>query len=190
MSDQTLSAADAALRERITELSVHIACGGLRGPLQRRSVAYPDLPVKWQSCKDEDNPQHWPGHDVSREFDLCIVCFRATAGGSTRWSWLACDNCRDINKSLKATGVQPLPLGRHSIMNGIAIGRGSDVQRQSERLSAFSRGHAGLRAWRGHEYPRLASIFDADADIPLKEWQAQWRPGPAASRDAFERLHR
>jgi len=35
MTDQPLTAADAALRERITELSVHIPCGGLRGPAQR-----------------------------------------------------------------------------------------------------------------------------------------------------------
>jgi hypothetical protein len=35
MTERKLSATDAALRERITELSVHIPCGGLRDPLQR-----------------------------------------------------------------------------------------------------------------------------------------------------------
>jgi hypothetical protein len=39
MTEQQLSAADAALRERITKLSVHIPCGRLRGPVQGGPVA-------------------------------------------------------------------------------------------------------------------------------------------------------
>ena len=103
--ERKLSAADAALRERITELSVHIPCGGLRGPLQRRSRAYPDLPMRWQSCRDEDSPEKWEGCDVSRECDLCIICFRATAGGTSRWAWLACDDCRAVNKPSNPVGA-------------------------------------------------------------------------------------
>lgn len=82
MNDEQLTPADEALRERITELPVHIPCGGLRGPVQRSN---PDL---WQSCRHEDSPQKWEGVDVSRQYDPCIVCFRATAGGISRWSWL------------------------------------------------------------------------------------------------------
>lgn len=33
--------------------------------------------------------------------DLCVVCFRATAGGTLRWSWLACENCRAINDGIR-----------------------------------------------------------------------------------------
>ena len=110
MTERKLSATDAALRERITELSVHIPCGGLRGPLQRKSRAYPNLPVKWQSCPDEDCPEKWEGHDVSRERDLCIICFRATAGGTSRWSWLACDDCRAVNSAIESRwGFRPSP---------------------------------------------------------------------------------
>ena len=61
MVDERLSAADRALRTRITQLSVHIPCGGLRGPLQRTSRPYPGLPIRWQSCPDEDSPQKWAG---------------------------------------------------------------------------------------------------------------------------------
>ena len=78
MVERKLSATDAALRERITELSVHIPCSDLRGPVHGR----------WQSCRDEDSPEKWEGCDVSREYDLCIVCFRATAGGTSRWALL------------------------------------------------------------------------------------------------------
>lgn len=108
MAEPQLSPTDAALRARITELSVHIPCGGLRGPRQRKSSANPNLPVRWQSCQDEDSPERWPGCDVSRERDLCIICFRATAGGISRWSWLACEDCRAINNALeRAWGARP-----------------------------------------------------------------------------------
>jgi hypothetical protein len=111
MNKPQLSPTDAALRERITELSVHIPCGGLRGPLQRRSAVHSHLPVRWQSCRDEDAPEKWEGLDVSRQTDLCIVCLRATAGGTTRWAFLACDDCRALNDSIgKRWGFRPFAL--------------------------------------------------------------------------------
>jgi len=192
MAEPQLSPTDAALRARITELSVHIPCGGLRGPLQPRSSANPNLPVRWQSCQDEDSPERWPGCDVSRERDLCIICFRATAGGISRWSWLACEDCRAINNALeRAWGARPLALGRHSLMNGIGV-RGNappDVREaQIERLLKFAKGDDRLSEWRQHEYSWLAGRFDPLADVPLRVWQQQWPPGPHASYDAFVRL--
>lgn len=102
MTHQELSTADAALRERITELSVHIPCGGLRGPVQVPTRSHPEGTVRWQSCRDEDSPVKWEDADVSRDHDLCIICLRATAGGRSRWSWLACENCRAVNSAVEA----------------------------------------------------------------------------------------
>lgn len=183
MSDQPLTAADAALRERITELSVHIPCGGLRGPVQRTS---------WQCCRHEDSPQKWEGVDVSRHYDLCIVCFRATAGGISRWSWLACADCRSVNDAIaQVWGFRPFALGRHSLMNAIGLRGGASPkvqQRQAERLSEFAGGDWRLKGWRDHEYRLMAARFEPDADVPLREWQQAWPPGPAASREAFAQL--
>lgn len=184
MTSQPLSPADTALRERITELSVHIPCGRLRGPVQRRG--------KWQSCPHEDAPVKWDGVDVSREYELCIVCFRATAGGTSRWSWLACDDCRAVNDAVASVwGFRPFAFGRHSLMNGIGVRGGAPAevqQRQIERLKEFAGGDWRLRAWRDHEYPLLATRFDPDADIPLREWQQAWPPSRQASHDAFALL--
>lgn len=192
MTEQELSATDAALRERITELSVHIPCGGLRGPLQRKSKANPHLPVRWQSCRDEDSPQKWESEDVSRQFDLCVVCFRATAGGTSRWAWLACENCRAVNDSIGARwGFHPFALGRHSLMNGIGVRGGGSAEvteAQVARLAEFAKGDHDMREWRRREYARLAGRFDPLADIPLKVWQEEWEPGKSASVDAFARL--
>ena len=178
-----VSASDRAIRDRITELSVHIPCGGLRGP--QRSW-------QWQSCTCEDTPQQWQGYDVSRARDLCIVCFRDTAGGSSKWAWTACENCREVNTAIqRRSGVRPFALGRHSLMNGIGIHGGMPadvVDEMIAELVAFARGNSRLRAWRDTEYPRLAASFDPLADVPLSVWQAQWVPSLDASWDAFSRL--
>ncbi|WP_156687402.1 hypothetical protein [Mycobacterium sp. Marseille-P9652] len=184
MTKPELSPADAALRARITELSVHIPCGGLRGPVPSEG--------RWQSCPDEDTPQLWKGYDVSRAHDLCLVCARGIAGGKSRWSWLACDDCRAINAALERTwGVRPLALGRHSLMNGIGIRGGAppeDVERGADQLVAFARSVAALHNWHHQEYRRLADTFDPLADIPLRTWQQQWPPSREASADAISRL--
>lgn len=186
MTERKLTATDAALRERITGLSVHIPCGGLRGPLGAGNFA------RWQSCRDEDSPEKWEGCDVSRDYDLCIICFRATAGGRSRWAWLACEDCRAVNTALEsAWGFRPFALGRHSLMNGIGV-RGGDPpevqEAQIARLAEFAKGDDRLREWKRQEYWRLASRFDPLADIPLRVWQQEWPPGRGASWDAFSRL--
>lgn len=191
MTERKLSATDAALRERISELSVHIPCGRLRGPVPP-TCKWPHLHGRWQSCPDEDSPERWPGCDVSREHDLCIICFRATAGGHTRWSWLACYDCLAVNTELESSwGFRPFALGRHSLMNGIGV-RGGDPpevqEAQIDRLLEFAKGDNRLQQWKTQEFRRLASRFDPLADIPLRIWQKEWVPGSSASWDAFSRL--
>lgn len=190
MTEQELSAADVALRQRITELSVHIPCGRLRGPIVRGGPG--SLPRRWQSCPHEDTREVWTDCDVSEKCALCIVCFRGTAGGPSRWAWLACEDCRAINNALGTVwGARPFALGRHSLMNGIGVrgGASPDVQKaQLARLMRFAGGDSRLRNWRGQEYRRLASRFDPLADIPLRVWQHEYSPGRKASADAISRL--
>jgi hypothetical protein len=83
------------LCEHITELSVHIPCGCLRGRVLGR----------WQSCPDEDSPEEWEDCDVSSARDLFIVCLGVTADGVSRWTWLGCDDCRAINAALERHGA-------------------------------------------------------------------------------------
>jgi len=183
---EEVSATDAALRQRIHNLGVHIPCGGIRGPVPGFG------PRLWQSCRCEDHPLKWHGVDVSTQYDLCIICFRATAGGVSRWSWLACEDCRAVNSSLiLPPGVRSFALGRHSLMNGIGVRGGAPPEVQEEqlaRLQAFFRGDDRLRSWRREEYGRLASVFDPLGDVPLEDWQQQWPPSRRASVDAFRRL--
>ncbi|MCP9274043.1 hypothetical protein [Mycolicibacterium arenosum] len=192
MTDDDPSSLDTAVRERITELSVHIACGGIRGPIQQPSRAYPNLPIRWQSCRDEELPVKWEGADVSRMVDLCTICLRGNAGGPSRWAWTACTDCRAINDDIgKRWGFKPFELGRHSVMNGIGVRGGLGPEQRVaalEHLDEFRKGDSDIRAWRVREYRRLASRYDPLADIPLTTWQRDWPPGRQASRDAFDRL--
>jgi hypothetical protein len=173
MTERTLSVADAALRERVTELSVHIPCGGLRGPLQRKSRYYPELPVKWQSCSDEDSPEKWAGEDLFQLHDLCIICFRATAGRNVALVLARLQTMPEVNDAIASPqfGLRSFALGRRSLMNGIGIRGGTppDVQKlQHARLVEFLRGDNTLREWRKTEHARLASRFDPGADIALR----------------------
>jgi hypothetical protein len=43
------------------------------------------------------------------------------AGGTGRYSWDVCEVCLKFNRSLASKYGASLPLGRHSIMNGISI---------------------------------------------------------------------
>ncbi len=178
-----LSASDATIRRRIKELSVHIPCGGLRGPQPT---------WRWQSCPCEDNPVTWVGYDVSRARDLCIICFRDTAGGPSRWSWRACERCRHVSRVIEQrSGERAFSLGRHSLMNGIGLRSATPadvLDQQIATLVAFARGDGRLPRWRESEYGRLAAVFDPLADVPLREWQQQWVPSLDASWDAFSRL--
>lgn len=186
LADNIISTTDAAVRKRVEVLSVHVPCGGIRGPIQRGT--WPG----WQSCRCEDRPVRWQWADVSRAYDLCVVCFRATAGGPSRWSWLACENCRAVNREIgEIWGFDPFKLGRHSLMNGVGVrpdGPPDVRDAQVVRLREFARGDVRLRDWRRTEYPRLASSFDHLADVPLKVWQRRHPAGWHASHDAFARL--
>ena len=189
MTEHDLSPTDAALRERIIVLSVHIPCGGIRGPIQRATQRKFAI---WQSCSCEDEPEKWDWVDISRLYDLCRICLRATAGGTSRFSWIACADCRDINSAVhNAWGFRPFALGRHSLMNGIGVQGGAPRRLQEQqlaRLTEFARGDSRLREWRQAEYRRLAAHFDPLADVKLRIWQEVHPPSLEASRDAFARL--
>ena len=113
-----------------------------QSPADVRSPAVAILPVRGPSIEVV-------GRRCVREYDLCIICFRATAGGASKFSWLACADCRAVNQRLgRLPGVRGFALGRHSFMNGIAVRLDAPPEVQSDqldRLRAFSMGDDRLR---------------------------------------------
>ena len=59
--------------------------------------------------------------DCPSGYHLCDICAASLAGGTSRYSWNACEVCLKFNRKLATDYGVSLPLGRHSIMNGIAI---------------------------------------------------------------------
>ena len=190
-----LSERDRLLRSTLTELSVHTRCGRIRGPV-RHPVTRADGQRDdraWQSCACEDEPARWAGCDVSEKHALCVVCARGIAGGSSRWSWIGCANCREINSLLRQHVRLSLPLGRHSIMNGVAIRGDATPQVQQRATDAFMGlldQWRQLDAWRAAEVRRLVEFasFPVDADVPLRTWRTRLPASSEASIDAISRL--
>jgi len=146
-----------------------------------------------QGCPCEPS-EPWPDCDVSRAKDLCLVCARGTAGGTTRWSWLACGNCRAVEKGLQEwLGIRVLPLGRHSIMNGVALRVAQASQEEADafavRFEGLSLGWDGLYDWGHAEARRLAdAVVHGKPDVPLMVWQRTYPATVTASVDAYERF--
>lgn len=178
----------------VKELSVHVDCAGVRGPLPLSFVGDVSGVERRQHCSCEGEFEKWPDTDVSQLYALCALCQRGLAGGVTRWSWLACRLCRDVNSGFAATdGSRPLALGRHSIMNMVRA-KAQSVETE-ERVRAFVftnrvQEKLGLWAWHKLEVRKMAQLrgWKSDDDIPLRLWQETFRASAGASVDAFRRF--
>ena len=164
-------------------LWVHVPCGELRGMTE----------LGEQRCTCQARQDRWPGWDVSEIAQLCVVCVRGTAGGPTRWSWLACGNCRQLNEALGVSaGRGPLPLGRHSIMHGVAHRIAGASARTTEAFSVAVQsptiGWDELMRWRQEEVQRLSAGAGISDEVLLREWGHRFPAGDHESRDALRRL--
>ncbi len=73
-----------------------------------------------QRCRCEEY-KAYPGVDCPSGFQLCYMCAASVAGGTGRYSWNVCESCLKFNRKLGSKYGVSLPLGRHSIMNGLGI---------------------------------------------------------------------
>ena len=85
-----------------------------------------------QRCQCEKY-QAYPGVDCPSGFHLCFMCAASKAGGTSRWSWNACESCLKFNNRLKSKSGASLPLGRHSIMNGVSVPMNASKRIQEEK---------------------------------------------------------
>lgn len=170
------------MSERPWQLLVHLPCLQVRGWAGREQGC---------PCKPAEP---WPGCDVSRALDLCTVCARGTAGGTTRWSWLACTHCRSVEHALQDwLGIRVLPLGRHSLMNGVGLRVAGASEAEAAAFAVhfegLGLGWERLSAWGAAEARRLADrLGDGGPDVPLATWQKAFPPSVEASLDAYERI--
>jgi hypothetical protein len=110
-------------------------CGELRGPFiwTLKGVDYPH--VQECGCARQlrakgERPETWLGFDFNIAAELCNACGCEVVDSGSRFSFFFCTECRDRATALNAEVGRPLvPIGRHSLMHGIAMrGRPTDAE--------------------------------------------------------------
>ena len=115
---------------RPTRLQVCATCCEVRGPFSGFDNLCECDRTRW-----DHEPMPRAG-DLSSNVDFCQSCISALAPGSTRWTSYYCDNCRPqvilLNKLARRCVV---PIGPHSIMNGIFTTPGDEGLDEAKLLS-------------------------------------------------------
>lgn len=170
---------------------MHVPCLRIRGDVRAPYTLVP-ADFRRQNCRCEPDGERWPGADVSRQYDLCLICARGLAGGTSRWAWLVCTTCRDVLRASEDSRLALAPLGRHSIMNATAVRLAASQREQAEQQGALVRTLAGwddLHVWGDLEAGRLArQLFQGLTEVPLGLWRQRAPQSVDASRDAASRF--
>jgi hypothetical protein len=175
----------------LADLGLCLTCFSFRGTYQGRDH-------RCQCHRDASwRASEWEGYDIAELIALCKLCARDTMDSGTRWSWLACETCRDVNRKIGAvTGGRrhgALPLGRHSLMNGVSLEvtdqNESHIRGFAEALSQLSHIWTGIFDWGSTERRRLADAAPIEGDVvPLSRWLATFPSSTGHSVDAFCRF--
>jgi len=146
-----------------------------------------------QRCSCE--PKHKKRtEDCPNGFHLCFLCGITLAGGYSRWSWEVCERCSRANEELTREKGWKIPVGRHSVMNGIAIPMNANAATLtvgSDLLLDFIERARSLQAWGESE---VRSLLDAEPKlkklrfISIELWEKSHRPSMEKSRDALRRF--
>jgi hypothetical protein len=91
-----------------------------------------------QRCSCEEFKKY-PGVDCPSGYHLCYICASSIAGGTGRYSWNVCAVCLKFGRKLAAERAIRIPLGRHSIMNGLAIPLSSNNDEQNSAINQLIR---------------------------------------------------
>lgn len=131
-----------------------------------------------QTCKCEPE-KSIEGIDCPSGFHLCYVCSLNLAGGTSRYSWEACEICLAANTHIKATTGNALNLGRHSLMNGLSLKINADkdqIKKMAEELLFF---HQDMMQLETFANIRTRQLIDSNPKwrvlnkIPLIIWTSR-----------------
>ncbi|MFM8842517.1 MAG: hypothetical protein ACKOFU_07415 [Actinomycetota bacterium] len=146
-----------------------------------------------QRCACE--PRHQKRtEDCPNGFHLCFLCGISLAGGYSRWSWEVCANCLSSNEEFGRASGWKIPVGRHSVMNGIAIPINADAKAlalASDALLGFMEHAQSLQEWGESEVRRLLEEqpkLKKLRFISIELWEKSHRPSQERSRDALQRF--
>lgn len=142
------------------------------------------------ACAHHPDPTQSTHPERSQPHHLCVLCARTWAPLHSRWSWLACPNCRAVNQAIRQAYGTFLPLGRHSIVNGAAVDLSEPDPRirarQRARLEDVVQGMGSWRNWKRQQADRIQATrmpleYRAAERIPTDVWVAHAQPSWEAS---------
>jgi hypothetical protein len=126
----------------------------------------------------------WPGYDFNEHLHLCECCSMVVLRSGSKWSVWFCDVCKHrVSELNDSVGGCLIPIGRHSLMNGVGVtARGVDPAGEEERLAIAGAFHGKLMGLFGamehlHAFAqaRRREIanelgFPSEEDIGLPVW--------------------
>lgn len=177
-----------------TEMVVCGTCGELRGPWRSKGGRRGRFRTQGCACLRGD-AEPWPGFDYQTVMELCHVCGAEALPSGSRWSLYHCAACKWRVIALnRQSGRCAIPIGRHSIMNGIFLDRGRDAAALTfaDALLAFAASHDDVLDWRRRQVStNLAACGLAGrAAVPLPDYLAACAALPVDKALAFEGLVR
>jgi hypothetical protein len=135
-------------------------CYALRGTMVYRppgSRQLCDCEIAQLRTRGQEVPTY--GHDLHEAAELCRCCGVDLVLSGSRWAKWFCPECFGRLKVLnEAAGTCVVPIGRHSIMNGVFLKANKDrgpeaLNAFADQLLAFFRESGGIQAW-GREVVR------------------------------------
>jgi hypothetical protein len=149
--------------DRFGDLLVCRTCGDVKGPVPGLANGACEL----CDCVPVDERRAaptWPRFDFNSAFQLCVCCGLEALPSGSRWSVWFCDSCRRrVRKLNDLAGRCVVPIGRHSLMNGVTVStdRGEAALAAScDQLISFLQSTQGISAWgRGVVRSNLEALY-------------------------------
>jgi hypothetical protein len=139
-----------------------------------------------QRCRCEEF-KAYEGVDCPSGFILCYMCAATVAGGTSRYSWNACDSCLKFNRYMVGKYGFSLPLGRHSIMNSISVPlrASSEVQEKAvAEMLKFVEVSGSISDWgllQARTLYESAQTLSVLGIVPTAKWEAKFHLSKVAA---------
>ena len=180
----------------VGDMRVCGTCGYLKGS---RDLAAEEPHVHLCDCVPQEERRaqaRWESHDFNKELELCYCCGAVEIRSGSKWSPFFCSPChRRIFRLNKLVGRCLIPIGRHSLQNGVFAPKPLDevsVIAFADQLGGFFGAVTFIDDWCGKVALRNLVLcgYPEGADAPIDEYLGLARAHAPSPSEAFEALVR
>ena len=139
----------------LENLSSLTLCPKCLQPHGKMRLLYGDWVEQQCECEKKDESKWGDGRDFNTGYETCYCCGLEVITSGSRWSSFYCQDCKKaIRKFNDSVGTCVIPLGRHSIMNGIGFKKSAPLQEATSLFSNELKSMGELMG-RAHEHGAL-----------------------------------